>query len=743
MGNAGTGGQMVTPPDETTENPYAVIAALRQQLAESSAERDAALSALAERTTELAHRNREYGERIEHQAATIDVLKVMSASPGNAQPVFDLICRQARTLLGGPSTGLFEYDGELVHLRAASGASAVITNAAAFDAYKRRFPMVPVRGSLTCRAILDGEMVHIRDLAAEPGISQVVLDLGYSTQVSIPLMRDGRAIGAITAAVVQVDGISDSQVGLLRTFAEQAVIAITSAETYRALQGRTSDLQEALEQQTATAEVLQVINASPGDLGPVFDAMLDKAMQLCRVNFGGIGTFDGERIKPVALRGIPAAYADYLMRNPASPDDGGTVARLARGESIVHIQDLMAEAARRNDHPGLRAMVELGGARTSLGVALRKDDAFLGHITAYRKEVRPFSEREIALLQNFAAQAVIAIENTRLLTEQREALQQQTATAEVLQVINASPGNLTPVFDAMLEKAMRLCGAAYGVLRSFDGRHMRMLASHGVPAEYAEFLARNASPPTSEWVPGTALLRALETAQPTQTMDARESVGYRGEAAGGRAIADLGGARTILHVPLVKDQVSLGLFTLYRQEVRRFSDKQIALLNNFAAQAVIAMENARLINETREALEQQTATAEILGVINTSPGDLTPVFDAMLEKAMRLCEIAFGTLATYDGEYFHAVAARGLPPALADYLRHPFTVPPGSTFDELVGGVSVVQIPDVGADDRPAAETRRALVELGGARTGLAIALRKDDEFLARLCAFSEPGESG
>jgi GAF domain-containing protein len=273
MGNAGTGGHMVTPPDETAADPYAVIATLRQQLAERSAERDAALAReatlaeeLATSTTALAQRNTDFDERIEYQAATLDVLRAMSASPGDAQPVFDLIVRRAIELCNVPSATLFEYDGELVHIRSDCRSETVLASTA-LAAYVQLFPLRPTRGSISCRAILDRQIIHVRDLRLDRELAGFTRELGHRSQVSVPLIRDDLPIGVITIGAQPPGGFSDSQIELLKTFAEQAVIAITSAETYRALQGRTSDLQEALEQQTATAEVLQVINSSPGDQG--------------------------------------------------------------------------------------------------------------------------------------------------------------------------------------------------------------------------------------------------------------------------------------------------------------------------------------------------------------------------------------------------------------------------------------------------------------------------------------------
>jgi GAF domain-containing protein len=335
---------------------------------------------------------------------------------------------------------------------------------------------------------------------------------------------------------------------------------------------------EALARETGTAEVLQVINSSPGNLQPVFDGILEKAHRLCGAEHGNLHLYDGEFLRAVAVRGQTPELANVL-RQPRKPDPNYIDAPLIAGEvSFVQVADISLI-----DNPISQAAARLSGMRTVLLVALRRDGTYLGHITSARKEVRPFSAKEIALLQNFAAQAVIAMENARLITETREALEQQTATAEVLGVINSSPGDLAPVFDAILEKAHALCDSGHGTLFLRDGERFLAAAMRGVPEPLAERLR-----------------------QGQFGMDA----------------------------PVTKPL--LGLIVAGRFEAQPFTEKQIALLLNFAAQAVIAMENARLVTETHEALEQQTATAEVLGVINASPGNLAPVFGAILEKAQPL-----------------------------------------------------------------------------------------------------------
>jgi class 3 adenylate cyclase len=356
------------------------------------------------------------------------------------------------------------------------------------------------------------------------------------------------------------------------------------ADLRRELAQRTVERDEAQARETATAEIVQMINSSLGDRAPVFEAILEKARILCGAAHGSLSLYDGQRFRAVAINTESQELADR-MRQGFSPSDFPYLKPLLDGARLAHVPDL----------------AEVGnpyGARTGLFIPLRKDDTLLGLISTVRLEIRPFSDKEIALVENFAAQAVIAMENARLLTETREALEQQTATAEMLQVINASPGGLEPVFDAMLERATRLCDAASGTFITREGELARSVAFRNNSIPYAEFLTHE--PVQLKTIFGPNFLDGPVV----HISDLRASEAYRRRIPLAVAAVELGGIRTFLALPLIKDGTLIGGFVIFRQEVRPFTDKQIALLQNFAEQAVIAMENARLLGELRQRTEE-------------------------------------------------------------------------------------------------------------------------------------------
>jgi two-component system, NtrC family, sensor kinase len=604
---------MVTTQDET-------IAELERANVELRQERDAALT--------------ERNSAVEYQAATSDVLKMMSSSATDTVPVFDIILRHAMHLCNCKFGGLQEFDGELVHLRATRGFAPD-----ALAVYAREFPKVPTGADFANRAILTGQTVHIRDVDTEPGRLKSTQALAHKSNLAVPLLRKGAAIGAISLGHADVDGFTDAHVELLKTFAEQAVIAIGTTATFRALQDRTTDLRESLEYQIATSDVLKVISRSTFDLEPVFQTVAATAVRLCNAHQAGIYLRQNGEYRWASGYSQLPEYERIEREASIRPETGTLVGRVVLEGRPVQILDAWTDTLYE-----AKEDARVGAVHTLLGVPLLRDGSPIGVIGLGRQKIEPFTERQVALVSTFADQAVIAMENARLLSELQtrtadlqESLEYQTATSDVLKVISRSTFDLQPVLDTLVETAARLCDADMAAIGRPVGSLWRLAANYGFPAEFEEQQRTRGAYPLDPDSP-TVAARAVRERRTVHIRDAAAVSGYP------EVFIGPGKQRTSLGVPLLREGEAIGYIALARQRVEPFTEPQIELVSTFADQAVIAIENTRLITEQREALEQQTATAEVLQVINASPGNLAPVFDAVLEKGLRLCGAAFGTL---------------------------------------------------------------------------------------------------
>ncbi len=597
----------------------------------------------------VAERTRDLEEALAQQTATADVLKVISRSAFDLKAVLETLVTSATTLSNGDYGVIFLREGDLFYGRAFHGYEP---NYQEFlDAHPRQLS----DKSIVSRAALSGRTEHIPDKDLDPDYS--IPGFGSRedrrTMLAVPLLRDGRVEGVLTQSRRRQSPFTARQIELVQTFADQAVIAIENARLFNEVQARTRDLEESLTQQTATANVLKVISRSAFDLDAILKTLVSSAITLCRADGGQIFKRheDGSYRYAASNMNVAPEYLEHEQNTVIAPGRGTLIGRVALDKAPVRIVDAWADAEYAE-----QAEARVGGVRGMLGVPLLRDGEPIGAFALARFEPIPFTQQQVDLVTTFADQAVIAIENARLFEEVQartreveEALAQQTATTDVLKVISSSAFNLQPVFETIAESAVHLCEAERAVVFQFDGEVLRAVATHNCGTEFRDFLDHNPIAPGRN----TVSARAAAQKRTVHVWDVQSDPEYS------YVSRDVDLIRTMLAVPMLKGDQLVGTITIFRLEAKAFTDNQIKLVETFAEQAVIAVENVRLFEQVQhqtrdleESLAQQTATADVLKVISRSAFDLDAIFETLVTTAVELCHASSGTLCIRDGEVF-------------------------------------------------------------------------------------------
>jgi PAS domain S-box-containing protein len=675
-------------------------------------------------------------EALERQTATSEVLRVIASSPSDIQPVFDAIAHSANRLLGGHSTAVARLIDDSFHL-----VGFTTTSAEGDAALKRGFPIRAAGTGVLDALLRQRAPVRVVDTETAPDFSHDFRALararGFRSMLLVPLLREGAVIGWISVTRRNPGEFQEHDVELLRTFADQAAIAIENVRLFKEIQARNRDLGEALEQQKAFAEILRVISGSVANTTPVFEAIVDACERLFPGHGIGINLLDENGAvylrasRPSHGEGI-AALRRYFAEL-ASRREGRQV-KLRR--SVAHYPDVENDPGVPEEiRAGCRATGQIGAI---VYAPLVMGGRGIGSLWVSRPAVGAFAENDVALLKTFADQAVIALENARLFNETKEALERQTATAEILEVMSRSQTDVQPVFDTIAANAVRLSDAQCAVFR-YDGELVHVVALGNVTPE-AEAAIRRAYPQAPSG--GAATTRAIRDRAIVHIPDVRNDPGY---AMGG--LAQSVNYRSILCVPMLRAGEPVGAITVTRVQPNGFPEPQVAMLKAFADQAVIAIENVRLFNETREALERQTATAEILKVISESPTDVQPVFDAIVQSAARLFACRAGISIIEGGSIdLKAIANQGMPANVRDatfeamkkFYPLPFD-PERSPMWRAVANREIVEMDDTEAPGVP--ERVRELGRAGGYRSATLVPLARESACIGTIgLAFEKPG---
>jgi GAF domain-containing protein len=667
-------------------------------------------------------------EALEQQTATSEILRVISSSPTDLQPVLDTVVASAARYCGAYDATMLHLDGGSLRLAAHHGPIPIPVGR----------PIPVVRGTTSGRAVLERRAVHVTDIQAEveefPESGAFAKELGYRTQLSVPLLREGAAIGTIVLRRTETNPFTDKQIALLQTFADQAVIAIENVRLFTELQGKNraltqahAQVTEALEQQTATSGILRVISQSPTDVQPVFETIAASALRLCGAKLCTVFRFDGELIHLAALHHVSTqGIAAYRDAYPAPPGRSGGTHRAILTGTIVHIPDI-----REDPEYELQALARTNDFRCVLSVPMLRDGHPLGAITVGREAAGPFPDVQIELLKTFADQAVIAIENVRLFTELEGRNRDLTATSEILRVISSSATDVQPVFDTIVRSAVKLCDGLFSSLYQFDGERIHQVAQHNYTPEALEELHRVFPARLSRALfTGRAILARAVVHIPDREVDPEHQH---------QSLARAIGWRSGLFVPMLREGVPIGVIEVARSEPGLFSDSEIELLKTFADQAVIAIENVRLFTELQartaeltQSVEKLTALGEVSQALSSTL-DLDTVLTTIVNRAVHLSGADGGQIFEYDevAEEFQPRASNEVQEVVAATQHARLRKGEGA-----VGRMAVtreaIQIPDIALEGAYESRARGALLR-SGRHALLAVPLLSEEHIVGGL----------